>query len=158
MTSKKFKFVKSSDWLVYSQGSHAPWKSLNFKINIQGLEKSLKIAVGAGKSLNLGANFVQPGFSSTYTKQIQKDLQDKIAHVVEELKKTDSRIFVALNGVLEKWEMCPWKSLNFFVQKKVRTLYLEKTKWKRSSGQKNSPESYKYRYVLMTPSLRAGDN
>ena len=37
----------------------------------------------------------------------QKDLQDKIARVVEELKKTDSRLFYALIGVLGKWEMCP---------------------------------------------------
>ena len=29
------------------------------------------------------------------------------AHVVEEVKKTYSRFFFALNGVLEKWEMCP---------------------------------------------------
>ena len=34
-----------------------------------------------------------------------KDLQDKIAHVVVELKKTN--LFFALNGVLEKCEMCP---------------------------------------------------
>ena len=30
----------------------------------------------------------------------------------------------SLNGVLEKWEMCPWKVLEFFVQKRVRTLSL----------------------------------
>jgi len=39
---------------------------------------------------------------------------------VEELKKDiESRLFFALNGVLEKWEMCPWKS---FVQNMVETL------------------------------------
>ena len=32
--------------------------------------------------------------------------------------------FFALNGVLEKWEMCPWKVLEFFVQKMVQTLSL----------------------------------
>ena len=32
----------------------------------------------------------------------RKTYQDKIAHVVEEPKKTDSRLFFALNGVLEK--------------------------------------------------------
>ena len=46
-------------------------------------------------------------------KQTQKDLRDKITHVVEELKKTDSRFFFALNGVLDKWEICTLKSLNF---------------------------------------------
>lgn len=38
----------------------------------------------------------------------QKDLRDKIIHVVEEVKKdVDSRFFFALNGLLERWEMCP---------------------------------------------------
>ena len=39
----------------------------------------------------------------------QKEFQDKIAHVVEELKGNKySRLFFffALNGVLEKWVMC----------------------------------------------------
>ena len=41
-----------------------------------------------------------------------KGLQYKIAHVVVELKKgIDSGLFFARSGVLEKWEMCPLKSL-----------------------------------------------
>ena len=55
-------------------------------------------------------------------KQTQKDLRDKIIHVVEELKKTDSRLFFALNGVLDKWEICTLKSLNFMFKKRVPTL------------------------------------
>ena len=55
--------------------------------------KVFKIAVGAGKSLKFGVNFVQPGFSSTYKEQAQKDLQDKIAHAVEELKKRHTQGF-----------------------------------------------------------------
>ena len=39
----------------HTQGLHTPWKSLNFEIKIQGPSKSLKIAVGAGKSLNSSA-------------------------------------------------------------------------------------------------------
>ena len=39
-------------------------------------------------------------------KQTQKDLRDKITHVVEELKKTDSGLS-APNEVIGKWEMCP---------------------------------------------------
>ena len=54
----------------------------------------------------------------------RKTYQGKIAHVVEEPKKADSRLFFALNGVLEKWEMSPWKFLEFFVLKMVRTLKL----------------------------------
>ena len=50
-------------------------------------------------------------------KQTQKVLRDKITHVVEELKKTDSRLFFALNGVLDKWEICTLKSLNFMFKK-----------------------------------------
>ena len=58
-------------------------------------------------------------------KQTQKDLRDKITHVVEELKKlkkTDSRIFFALNGVLDKWKICTLKCLNFMFKKRVPTL------------------------------------
>ena len=47
----------------------------------------MKIAVVAGNFLNFGANFIQPRFSSAYEEQTQKDLQDKIGRVVEELKK-----------------------------------------------------------------------
>ena len=47
--------------------------------------KSLQIAVGAGKSLNFSANFIQPSFSRVPN---MKDLWDKIIHVVVELKKT----------------------------------------------------------------------
>ena len=40
-------------------------------------------------------------------------------------KDIDSRLFFALRGVLEKWEMCPWKSSKspdeFFVQKGYET-------------------------------------
>ena len=85
-------FLSLMDWtfflrmaLGFSVRTHleSPWKSLNFKYKF----KALKIAVGAGRSFNFGANFVQPGFSSTYKEQAQKDLQDTIAHVVEEVKK-----------------------------------------------------------------------
>ena len=64
--------------------------------------KSLKIAVGAGKSLNFNANFIIR--TPKEKEQTQKDLQDKITHVVEELNKTDSSLS-APNGVLGKWEM-----------------------------------------------------
>ena len=38
-------------------------------------------------------------------KQTQKDLRDKIAHVVEGLDSMP--LFFVLSGVLEKWEICP---------------------------------------------------
>ena len=64
---------------------------------------------------------MQPRFSSAYKEQTEKDLQDKIAHVVEEIiKKIDSRLFFAPSGVLEKWEMfleSLYKSLNFWFKK-----------------------------------------
>ena len=43
------------------QGSHSPWESLKvfeFEIQVQGPWKSMKIVVGAGKSLNFNANFI----------------------------------------------------------------------------------------------------
>ena len=92
------------------QGSHAPWKSLK----LQSL---------------LGSPWISMYPSSSRTpkekKQTQKDLRDKITHVVEELKKlkkTDSRIFFALNGVLDKWKICTLKCLNFMFKTRVPTL------------------------------------
>ena len=61
----------------------------------------MKIAIGSEKSMNFGANFILIS-NSKEKEQTQKDLQDKIAYVVVELK-----VFFALNGVLEKWKMCP---------------------------------------------------
>ena len=86
----------------------------------------MKIAIGGGKSLNFGAKFIQPRFSSAYRKQTLKDLQDKIAHIVKELKKRHIlKAFLTLNEVLEKWELCPLeiprKALEFFCSKRVRT-------------------------------------
>ena len=54
--------------------------------------------------MNFGANFVQRGLSSTKKEQTQKDLQGKIAHVAEELKRHILNTFFALNGVLENGE------------------------------------------------------
>ena len=88
--------------ILYWQGSRAPWKSLTLKIKIQGLESPWLSVL----------TLCNPA--------TQKDLQDKIT-LVKELKKTDLSLFVTLNGVLEKWEMCPWKSLkspwNFWSKK-----------------------------------------
>ena len=64
--------------------------------------KSLKIAVGPGKSLNFNANFIIR--TPKEKEQTEKDLQVEITHVVEELKKTDSNLS-APNGVLGKWKM-----------------------------------------------------
>ena len=55
--------------------------------------------------------------------QTQKDLQDKIAHVVEEPKKTDSSLVFALNGDLGKMGNLSLKvlekSLNILFKKRV---------------------------------------
>ena len=61
----------------------------------------MKIAIGSEKSMNFGANFILIS-NPKEKEQTQKDLQDKIAYVVVELK-----VFFAQNGVLEKWKMCP---------------------------------------------------
>ena len=71
-------------------------------------------------------------------KQTQKDLRDKITHVVEELKKTDSRLFFALNGGLDKWEICTLKSLNFMFKKRVPTLLFFTFFISRSSDKRRS--------------------
>ena len=48
----------------------------------------MKVVVGAGNSLNFTGYFIQSRFSSDKKEQTRKDLQDKVAHVLEELKKT----------------------------------------------------------------------
>ena len=53
---------------------------------------------------------------------MQKDLKNKIVHVVKELKKTKLKALFTLNEVLEKWKMCPWKGLKFFAQNSILTL------------------------------------
>ena len=66
------------------------------------------MAVGAGKTLNFNPNFNSLSRTPKRKEQTHEDLGDKITHVVEELKKTQTQgPFFALNGVLEKWEMCP---------------------------------------------------
>ena len=42
-------------------------------------------------------------------------------------KDVNSRLFFALEGVLEIWEMCRWKVLEFFVKKRVQTLLAHDT-------------------------------
>ena len=40
------------------------------------------------------------------------------------LKRRILKAFFSLNGILEKWEMCPWKVLEIFVPNRVLTLSL----------------------------------
>ena len=42
-------------------------------------------------------------------------------------KRRKLKALFALEGVLEIWEMCRWKVLEFFVQKRVRTLLAHDT-------------------------------
>ena len=102
------------------QGSRAPWKSLNFKI--QGLENCSRCwkvleywcylcPTQILKDLK-GANIGRPsGQNCSCCGRTKKD--------------TYSRLLLSLKGVLEKWEMCPWKVLEFFLQKRARTLVIK---------------------------------
>ena len=71
----------------------------------------------------------------------RKTYQDKIAHVVEEPKKTDSRLFFALNGVLEKIGNVSLKvlenSLDFLFKKGTNPVLINKRGGGREVG-KNS--------------------
>ena len=103
----------------------SPWKSLSFKIKIQGLESPWKLQSALESPWISVLTLSNTDSQVSKRSKHRKTYQGKIAHVVEEPKKTDSRLFFALNGVLEKWEMSPWKSLKFlefFVLKRVRTL------------------------------------
>ena len=60
-------------------------------------------------SLSVTPPLKNPGYAPAYKEQTQKDLQDKIALVVEELRHRHrlKALFFSLNGVLGKWEMFP---------------------------------------------------
>ena len=110
---------------ISCQGLHAPWKFLKvleFQNKNSGPWKSLKIAVGAGKSLNFGAKVHFKCLKGADTerpirvkllmlwKNQKRQTQDSFLHQMESLK----------NG---KWVLeSPWKFLEFFVLKRVRTL------------------------------------
>ena len=102
----------ASDWL--KQIGHVAWQVTGFARTLKDLEncsRCWKVLEFRCLTYNL---------SRTPTKRSKQ-----ITHVVEEPKKTDSRRFFALNGVLQKWEKCPWKVHEFFVQKGVQTLQSE---------------------------------
>ena len=86
---------------------------LNFKI---------KIALKVLENCSRGWKVLEFQCLLYPTQQTQRNLQDEIAHVVQELKKDlDSRLFFALNGVLDQWEMSLKvleKSLNFLFKKR----------------------------------------
>ena len=100
----------------------SPWKSLNFKMKIQGLESPWKlqwvlespwISVLTLSNLDFhvpkrSKHAERPSNCSCCQTELKIDIH--------------SSLFFASNGVLEKWEMCPWKVLEFFVQKRVQTV------------------------------------
>ena len=101
------------------QGSHAPWKSFNFQIKL----KALKVLENCRRCWEVLEFQCYLYYSLIRTpkenKQTQKDLRDKSAHGVEELKKTRGSFFP---------EWSPWKmgyvsltvlekSLNFLFKK-----------------------------------------
>ena len=93
-------------------GLHAPWNSLNFKIKIQGLENPWKL-----QSLLESPWISVLTLSNPDSHVPKRSKHRKIFRIFSCLccernkKDIDSRLFLALNGVLGKWEMCPWKSL-----------------------------------------------
>ena len=84
--------------------------------------KTLKIAVSAGRSLNFSANFIVKLNSKEKGANAERPSRKNYSCCGRTKKGIDSRLFFALNGVLEKWEMCPWTVLELFVQKRVQTL------------------------------------
>ena len=102
--AKKIIFDLKDSSLGFSfQGSHAPWKSL-------------KIAVGAGKSLNVGTNFIQPSKHRPSGKNRSCCGRTK-KNRLKALFCTEWSPWKMGNVSLKVLE----KSLNFFVQKRVRT-------------------------------------
>ena len=86
------------------QGSHTLWKSLNFKTEIQGLKRPWKLQ----SVLTSPWILVQTLSNPTNT---ERPFKSNCSCWGRTRKDIDSRLFFALNGVLEKLEMCPWMSL-----------------------------------------------
>ena len=102
--AKKIIFDLKDSSLGFSfQGSQPPWKSL-------------KIAVGAGKSLNVGTNFIQPSKHRPSGKNRSCCGRTK-KNRLKALFCTEWSPWKMGNVSLKVLE----KSLNFFVQKRVRT-------------------------------------
>ena len=91
----------------------SPWKSVNFKIKIQGLESLW----------NLQSVLESPWISVLtlfWTQQRPKDLKDNyIAHVLEEVKKTQGPFLHWMESL--KNEKCVLESPWIFVQKRVQS-------------------------------------
>ena len=114
LTNQKSTTVSS--WLLIGLNLHAGFARTlkvleSFKIKIQGLESPWKLQSVLESPWISVLTLSNKDSQVSKRSKHRKTYQGKIAHVVEEPKKTDSRLFFALNGVLEKWEMSPWKSL-----------------------------------------------
>ena len=135
------------------QGSHAPWKSFNFQIKL----KALKVLENCRRCWEVLEFQCYLYYSLIRTpkenKQTQKDLRDKSAHGVEELKKTDSRVFFPWMESLKNGKCVldsPWKVLEFFVQKRVRTLpfltfFISQVKWQAEVHHQASSRTLRWR-------------
>ena len=90
-----------------------PWRSFDFEIKIQGLESSWKLQSVVESPWISVLTLSNPDSQLHKKGKKQKDLQDEIAHVVEELKKIDSRLFFHWMESLKVLE----KSLKFLFKK-----------------------------------------
>ena len=120
----------------------------------QGLENYWKLQSMLESPWILVLTLSNPDSQVAKRRQTQKHLQDKITHVAEELKKTYSRLFFALNGVLQKWEMCSWKSLKrlrtFCSKKGTNPVTSKRTNEKGPLGKKKQPVSTNCGRVINT--------
>ena len=109
----------------------------------QELENSWKLQSMLESPWILVLTLSHPDSQVAKRRQTQKHLQDKITHVVEELKKT----FKNGKCVLES----PWNVLEHFVQKRVRTLLLQKGQNEKGPlGKKKQPVSANCGRVINT--------
>ena len=87
----------------YVQGSCAPWKSL----------KVLENCSGYWKVLELQCLLISLRRTAKEKEQTQSTFGIKFSWCGRTKKRQTQGSFLALNIVLEKCEMCPWKFLNF---------------------------------------------
>ena len=86
------------------QVSHAPWKSLNFKIKIQGLKSPWKLQSVLESPWNLLPNFIQRSFSSVWD-------ENRRTLYFEHLMWHYIGLILPLLESLKNGKMCPWKAL-----------------------------------------------
>ena len=120
--------------LIKIQGSHTPWKSLNFKIKIQGFESPWKLQSLLESPWNLYLISSNIDSRLPYVKIYATGRNVATHNSKKQVKTIIIPIDFAVRGVLEKWKICPWKSL--------------KSPWTFSPKKGTNPENWEAKSIV----------